>query len=66
MWGAYGNKPTDEKVTYDPKGALPRQFNNPVHCIAITRDQPVLVCRPQQQSGADVREAVLHCGILAV
>ena len=44
MWGAYGNKPSDEKVTYDPKGALPQQFNNPVHCITITQDQLVLVC----------------------
>jgi hypothetical protein len=43
-WGAYGNRPTDEKVAWDPKGPPPQQFGNPVHCITITNDGLVLVC----------------------
>jgi hypothetical protein len=43
-WGAYGKPPTDDKITYDPKAPPPLQFNNPVHCIRLTRDGFVLVC----------------------
>jgi len=43
-WGAYGKPPTDEKINWDPKGPLPQQFGNPVHCITITNDGLVLVC----------------------
>jgi DNA-binding beta-propeller fold protein YncE len=43
-WGAYGKPPTDEKITWDPKGPPPQQFGNPVHCITITNDGLVLVC----------------------
>ena len=43
-WGAYGKPPTDEKITWDPKGPPPQQFTNPVHCITMTNDGLVLVC----------------------
>ena len=43
-WGAYGNRPTDEPVVWDPKGPAPQQFGNPVHCITMTNDGLVLVC----------------------
>jgi DNA-binding beta-propeller fold protein YncE len=43
-WGAYGKPPTDETITWDPKGPPPQQFGNPVHCITITNDGLVLVC----------------------
>src|SRR5438128_4356142 len=43
-WGAYGKPPTDDKISYDPKAALPPQFNNPVHCIRMSKDGLVYVC----------------------
>jgi hypothetical protein len=62
-WGAYGNRPSDEKVTWDPKGPPPQQFTNPVHCITITNDGLVLVCDRQhnrmqmfRKDGTFVRE----------
>src|ERR1700730_17217479 len=44
-WGAYGNKPSDEKTSpYDPARAPSQQFGNPVHCIRIDKDGFVYVC----------------------
>ena len=44
-WGAYGNKPNDEKSPrYDPSAASSKQFGNPVHCIRIDKDGLVYVC----------------------
>ena len=44
-WGAYGNKPSDEKTPpYDPARAPSQQFGNPVHCIRIDKDGLVYVC----------------------
>ena len=44
-WGAYGNKPSDEKTPpYDPARAPAQQFGNPVHCIRIDKGGLVYVC----------------------
>lgn len=44
-WGAYGNKPSDEKLPpYSPNAPLSRQFGNPVHCVRIADDDLVYVC----------------------
>ncbi len=44
-WGAYGNRPSDEKLAaYDPGKALSQQFGNPVHCARLARDGLVYVC----------------------
>ena len=44
-WGAYGEKPSDEKQPrYDPAKPPSRQFGNPVHCIRIAKDGLVYVC----------------------
>ncbi|MDB5629529.1 MAG: hypothetical protein JWQ51_1869, partial [Tardiphaga sp.] len=44
-WGAYGNKPNDDKQpAYDPKAPAPQQFANPVHCVKIANDGLVYVC----------------------
>jgi len=44
-WGAYGNKPSDEKAPpYSPKSPLSAQFANPVHCVRISNDGLVYVC----------------------
>jgi DNA-binding beta-propeller fold protein YncE len=44
-WGAYGNKPTDQKTpAYDPAGPPSRQFGNPVHCIVLANDGLLYVC----------------------
>jgi DNA-binding beta-propeller fold protein YncE len=44
-WGAYGNKPHDEKMPgYDPAKPLSLQFGNPVHCVRVSRDNHVYVC----------------------
>lgn len=44
-WGAYGKRPTDEKVgAYDPKAPPSSQFGNPVHCVQIATDGLVYVC----------------------
>ena len=43
-WGAYGNKPSDERVpAYDPKGTPSKQFNT-VHCAIVSNDGFVYVC----------------------
>ena len=44
-WGAYGNKPSDDKTPpYDPAKPPSQQFGNPVHCIRIAQDGLVHVC----------------------
>ena len=44
-WGAYGNKPSDEKTPpYDPAKPVSQQFGNPVHCVRISKDGLVYVC----------------------
>src|SRR2546430_6243068 len=44
-WGAYGKKPTDEKLPpYSPAAAPSPQFGNPVHCVKIAKDGLVYVC----------------------
>jgi hypothetical protein len=43
-WGAYGKRPSDEKVpAYDPKGPPSTQFNT-VHCAIVSNDGLVYVC----------------------
>lgn len=44
-WGAYGNKPNDDKqAAYDPGAPVSQQFGNPVHCVKIANDGLVYVC----------------------
>ena len=44
-WGAYGERPHDDKLpAYDPRAALSRSFNNPVHCVRLSSDGLVYVC----------------------
>ncbi len=44
-WGAYGNRPSDEKMgRYDPAAPPSQQFGNPVHCVRIANDGLVYVC----------------------
>jgi DNA-binding beta-propeller fold protein YncE len=44
-WGAYGNKPSDDKQPkYDPAKPPAQQFGNPVHCIRLGRDGLIYVC----------------------
>jgi DNA-binding beta-propeller fold protein YncE len=44
-WGAYGKKPSDEKLPpYDPAKPASAQFGNPVHCVRIDKDDLVYVC----------------------
>ncbi|HEY2138211.1 MAG TPA: hypothetical protein VGH49_20165, partial [Xanthobacteraceae bacterium] len=44
-WGAYGNKPADDKTPpYDPARPPSQQFGNPVHCVRIAKDGLVYVC----------------------
>jgi DNA-binding beta-propeller fold protein YncE len=44
-WGAYGNKPSDEKTpAYDPAKPPSQQFGTPVHCVRIAKDGIVYVC----------------------
>jgi hypothetical protein len=47
LWGAYGHRPADEKLSYDPKASPARQFGNPVHCVKIARAGLVYVCDRQ-------------------
>jgi len=43
-WGAYGNRPSDEKMPpYNPKGTPSKQFNT-VHCAIVSNDGLVYVC----------------------
>jgi hypothetical protein len=66
-WGAYGNKPNDDKqAAYDPKAKPRDQFSNPVHCVRVSRDGLVYVCdrannRIQvfRKDGTFVRELVV-------
>jgi DNA-binding beta-propeller fold protein YncE len=65
-WGAYGAKPSDERVpAYDPKGPPSKQFNT-VHCAIVSNDGFVYVCdrvndRIQvfRKDGTFVREAFI-------
>jgi DNA-binding beta-propeller fold protein YncE len=44
-WGAYGNRPADDKLPpYDPAAPLAQQFSNPVHCVRLSNDGLVYVC----------------------
>lgn len=44
-WGAYGNKPNDDKqAPYDPNAPVSQQFANPVHCVKLASDGLVYVC----------------------
>ena len=44
-WGAYGNKPSDDKQPpYDPNAPVSQQFANPVHCVKVSNDGLVYVC----------------------
>jgi hypothetical protein len=44
-WGAYGQRPSDDKTPpYDPAKPPSQQFGNPVHCIRIDKDGLVYVC----------------------
>jgi NHL repeat len=44
-WGAYGNKPSDDKQPpYDPSAPVSQQFANPVHCVKVSKDGLVYVC----------------------
>ena len=44
-WGAYGRKPTDEKLPlYNPAAAPSQQFGNPVHCVKIAKDDLAYIC----------------------
>jgi DNA-binding beta-propeller fold protein YncE len=44
-WGAYGNRPSDEKTPpYDPHKPPSQQFGNPVHCIRMAKDGLLYVC----------------------
>jgi DNA-binding beta-propeller fold protein YncE len=44
FWGAYGNEPIDERVTYDPFEPLPQQFVGPVHCAEPSNEGLIYVC----------------------
>jgi hypothetical protein len=44
-WGAYGTRPTDEKMpAYDPAQPPSRQFGNPVHCVRMSHEDLLYVC----------------------
>jgi len=44
-WGAYGDRPHDDKLPpYNPRAALMRSFSNPVHCVRVSNDGLVYVC----------------------
>src|SRR5918992_969345 len=44
-WGAYGDRPHDDKLPpYDPRAALARSFGNPVHCVRVSNEGLVYVC----------------------
>jgi DNA-binding beta-propeller fold protein YncE len=44
-WGAYGKRPSDEKLPpYDPAKPASAQFGTPVHCVRIDKDDLVYVC----------------------
>ncbi len=43
-WGAYGNRPSDDRVIYTPGEPLPQQFVGPVHCAEPSNDGLIYVC----------------------
>lgn len=43
-WGAYGNRPSDDRVVYTPGEPLPQQFAGPVHCAEPSADGLIYVC----------------------
>ena len=44
-WGAYGGRPSDDKLpAYDPAQPPSRQFSNPVHCVRMSREDLLYVC----------------------
>ena len=44
-WGAYGNRPSDDKLPpYNPSAPLAQQFANPVHCVRLSNDGMAYVC----------------------
>lgn len=43
-WGAYGNTPADDFITYVPGEPLPQQFIGPVHCAEPSHDGLIYVC----------------------
>jgi DNA-binding beta-propeller fold protein YncE len=48
MWGAYGNKPSDENLgPYKPDAPPAQQFRNPVHCAMLAKDNNLYVCDRQ-------------------
>ena len=63
-WGAYGERPNDDKIpAYDPKLPPMRSFQNPVHCVRLSNDGLVYVCDRQndrvqvfEKSGKFVKE----------
>ena len=67
-WGAYGERPNDDKIpAYDPKRPLMRSFQNPVHCVRLSNDGQIYVCDRQndriqvfEKSGKFVREIIVE------
>jgi len=57
-WGAYGNEPSDDRVSYIPGEALPQQFVGPVHCAEPSLDDLIYVC----DRGADRIQVFLPDG----
>jgi hypothetical protein len=54
-WGAYGSRPSDEKMPpYDPSKPAAQQFDNPVHLHPALAGRTGLRLRPHQQSAADL------------
>jgi DNA-binding beta-propeller fold protein YncE len=48
FWGAYGNRPDDEKQGAYVPGAPPlQQYRSPVHCVALADDGLLYVCDRQ-------------------
>jgi len=43
-WGAYGNRPSDDPISYTPGEPLPQQFVGPVHCAEPSNDNLIYVC----------------------
>jgi DNA-binding beta-propeller fold protein YncE len=44
-WGAYGNRPNDDKMpAYDPAQPPSRQFGSPVHCVRLSNEGLVYAC----------------------
>ena len=72
-WGAYGNRPSDDRqAPYSPQATALPQFNNPVHCVRMSHDGLIYVCdrgndRIQvfQPDGKFVREFKVEPGTLA-